>query len=51
MKDFWEWMALVIYLAIIFTLVRPKSQGPTLISNAGNALSGLVKAGTGGGSF
>lgn len=51
MKDFWEWMALIIYLAIIFTLVRPKSQGPILVQNAGSALSGLVKAGTGGGSF
>jgi hypothetical protein len=51
MKNFWEWMALVIYLAIIFTLVRPKSQGPALVKNTGDALTGLVKAGTGGGTF
>ena len=51
MKNITEVVVLIIYLAIVFTLVRPKSQGPQLVSNAGNALSGLIKSATGGGSF
>lgn len=41
----------IIYLAVIFTLVRPGSQGPTLVTNVANGLSGLVNAGTGGGGW
>ena len=41
----------IIYLAVIFVLVRPGSQGPTLVSNVSNGLSGLVNAGTGGGGW
>lgn len=39
------------YAVVLFLLVRPGSQGPGLITSAGNALSGVLKAGTGGGSF
>lgn len=49
--SFWEFLVLIVYLAIIFTLVRPRSQGPQLVENVGNGLIGLVKAGTGGGTF
>jgi hypothetical protein len=41
----------IIYLAVLFVLVRPGSQGPTLISNVANGLSSLVNAGTGGGGW
>jgi hypothetical protein len=41
----------IIYLAVLFVLVRPGSQGPTLISNVANGLSALVNAGTGGGGW
>lgn len=51
MKNITEILVLIIYLAIVFTLVRPKSQGPVLVTNAGNAITGLVKAATGGGTF
>lgn len=51
MKSITEVIVLVIYLAIVFTMVRPKSQGPTLVKNAGDSLTGLVKAATGGGTF
>jgi hypothetical protein len=51
MKNVTEVVVLVIYLAIIFTLVRPGSQGPGLVSASGNALTGLVNAATGGGTF
>lgn len=41
----------IIYLAVLFTLVRPGSQGPTLVKNVADGLSGLVNAGTGGGGW
>lgn len=51
MKNVTEVVVLIIYLAIIFTMVRPNSQGPQLVTSAGSALSGLVNSATGGGSF
>lgn len=41
----------IIYLAVIFVLVRPGSGGPTLVTNVANGLSNLVNAGTGGGGW
>jgi len=39
------------YVIVLFVLVRPGSQGPTLISNLTNGLSSVIKAGTGGGTW
>jgi hypothetical protein len=39
------------YGILLFTMVRPRSQGPALVSNTGTALSNVIKAGTGGGTF
>jgi hypothetical protein len=50
-KDFGAFLIGVVYLAVLFTLVRPGSQGPTLITNASNGLIGLINAGTGGGGW
>jgi hypothetical protein len=33
----------IIYIAILFVLVRPKSKGPTIVGNIANALSDLVR--------
>lgn len=41
----------VLYLAALFVLVRPGSQGPTLINNVSGGLTNLIKAATGGGSW
>jgi hypothetical protein len=41
----------IIYLAVLFVLVRPGSQGPTLVTNVADGLSNLVNAGTGGGGW
>jgi hypothetical protein len=38
-------------VAAIFVMVRPGSQGPTLVSNIGSAYSNVIKAATGGGSW
>lgn len=51
MKNITEVIVLIVYLAIIFTMVRPKSQGPALVTAAGTSLSGLIKQATGGGTF
>ncbi len=41
----------IIILAIIFTLVRPWSQGPKLVGAVSNGLQGLIGKATGGGKF
>lgn len=51
MKNIAEIIVLIVYLAIVFTMVRPKSQGPALVKNSGDALTGLIKAATGGGTW
>lgn len=51
MKYFGEFLILVVYAGIIFTLVRPNSQGPKLIGSVTGGLANLVKAGEGGGSW
>lgn len=50
-KDFGSFLVGIVYLSVLFVLVRPKSQGPTLVNNVSNGLIGLIKAGTGGGSW
>lgn len=51
MKNVTEIFVLVVYLAIIFTLVRPNSQGPSLVTSFGTSFSNILGAATGGGSF
>lgn len=41
----------IVYLAVLFVLVRPGSQGPTLVSNVSQGISSLISAGTGGGTW
>jgi phage tail tape-measure protein len=41
----------VLVLAGIFTLVRPNSQGPAMVTNIANGFAGVIGAATGGGSF
>ncbi len=50
-KDLGAFLIGTVYLAVLFVLVRPGSQGPTLITNVSNGLTGLIKAGTGGGTW
>lgn len=39
------------YTIVLFLLVRPGSKGPTLVTAIGSSLSGIIKAGTGGGTW
>ena len=46
-----SFLAGIIVIAIIFVLVRPGSQGPTLVSAVSNGLQGLIGKATGGGQW
>lgn len=50
-SSFGTFLVGIVVLAGIFTMVRPRSQGPALVNNVANGLTNLVKAGTGGGSW
>ena len=41
----------IIIIAVLFVLVRPGSQGPSLVSGGSSGLAGLVNAATGGGGW
>jgi hypothetical protein len=46
-----DFLLAIVYLAVVFVLVRPRSQGPQLVQALGDSTSGLVKAATGGGTW
>lgn len=50
-KDIGAFLIGIIYLAVLFVLVRPGSQGPSLVTNVSNGLANLVKTATGGGTW
>lgn len=41
----------IVIIAVLFVLVRPGSQGPSLVTNVSNGLKGLVSSATGGGTW
>lgn len=51
MHRFGDFLIAIVYLAVVFVLVRPGSQGPGLVKAFGDSTSGLVKAATGGGQW
>jgi hypothetical protein len=51
MHRYADFLIAIVYLAVIFVLVRPRSQGPGLVKAVGDSTSGLVKAATGGGTW
>jgi hypothetical protein len=51
MSKFWDWMVLLLYVAIIFLFVRPGSKGVDLVSGIGSNLVNLVTSVTGGGKW
>lgn len=46
-----DWFILLLYVAALFLLVRPGSQGPKLITGTLGALSSLINSVTGGGGW
>jgi hypothetical protein len=51
MHRFFDWLILLLYVAIVFLLVRPGSKGPQLADIVGGTLVKLVNAATGGGGW
>jgi len=51
MHRFFDWLILLLYVAILFLLVRPGSKGPQLADTVGQTLVNLVNAATGGGGW
>ena len=49
--DIGKWLVLLGYAAVLVVLVRPGSQGPTFVEDVGTAMSNLVTASTGGGTW
>lgn len=41
----------IVYVAVLFVLVRPGSQGPGLVKSLGDSFTGALKAATGGGTW
>ena len=50
-KDIGAFLIGIVYLAVLFVLVRPGSQGPSLVNNVSSGLANLIKAATGGGTW
>ena len=44
-------VVIFVYAIILFVLVRPGSQGPSLVGQVGSAIKGIIQAGTGGGTW
>jgi hypothetical protein len=50
-QDIGSFLAGIVILAGIFVMVRPGSQGPSLVKNVTGGLSNLIKSATGGGTW
>jgi hypothetical protein len=46
-----DFLIAIVYLAALFVLVRPRSQGPALVDSLTSGTVNLVRAATGGGTW
>lgn len=51
MNRVFDFLGGALIVAGIMVMVRPRSQGPTLVQNLGTAVTGVFSAITGGGTF
>jgi hypothetical protein len=51
MDRVFDWLILALYVAVVFLLVRPKSQGPALVQKFTDGVVNIVRSVTGGGSW
>lgn len=51
MHRFFDWLMLALYVAVVFLMVRPRSQGPILVEKVSNGLVGVFREVTGGGGW
>jgi hypothetical protein len=50
-KSVGEWLVLMAWVAMIFVLVRPGSQGPSFVTDIGKSFASVIGASTGGGTW
>jgi hypothetical protein len=50
-NDFGHFLIIIAWVALFFVLVRPGSQGPSLVQNFTQGVTSLVGAATGGGTW
>jgi hypothetical protein len=50
-RDVGSFLTGLIIVATLFVLVRPGSQGPSLVKNVSGGLQGLLSSATGGGTW
>jgi hypothetical protein len=46
-----DWLTLLLFVAIVFLFVRPGSKGPLLVDTTGRTLVDLINSATGGGGW
>jgi len=51
MKDVGAFLVGIVYLAVLFVLVRPGSKGPALVDSVSGGFVKLISAATGGGTW
>jgi hypothetical protein len=51
MNKIGDWFIGLLYVMVVFLLVRPGSQGPSLVTGTLSGLNGLSKTATGGGTW
>lgn len=50
-RNLGTFIVLLGYAVVLVVLVRPRSQGPTLVTNSANGVAKVISAGTGGGTW
>ena len=50
-RDVGSFLTGIIIIAVLFVLVRPGSQGPTLVKNVSGGMQSLLSTATGGGTW
>lgn len=43
-----DWLITLLYVAMIYVLVRPNSQGPAFVGAVGSSVASMINAATGG---
>ena len=51
MSRIFDWLMLLLIVAIVLLMVRPGSLGPLLVEKVGKSMVDLVQAATGGGTW
>lgn len=48
---FGEFLVAIVFVALVFVMVRPQSQGPGLVTSITNGIASIINSATGGGTW